>query len=561
MNLDPGKVITAISRFAVPTINQAQRNEIVIKVLKDLKLDPAHPPKDFNGVYAYALVEYCVDKPKPILKLFREREIRMSFWRRFSLDDTDAFVDTVLHFIDSHDVGDEIVQELGLQAKQNIKPDISPYLEEFYQVFANVARLTRTPAEAMRDKDLRRILSIFNQLPNPADRDAKWREEIGEIPDVFTYPEEFKALIKEKTELFCGRQFVFDAIQKFINNPNHTKGYFTIVGDAGMGKSAIAAKYVLDNPEAICFFNIRAEGKNRPELFLKLIRQQLINRYELQNSEDTDLSTLLTKVSEQIPAEERLIIVVDALDEVDQESGGNLLYLPTILPERVYFLLTRRPYSEDEKRLSVSANTPTGELDLRKESKQSTRDVKEYIGKLLNHEKYKQGLNQWIAKQEDISNDYFVKEIAKKSENNFMYLRYVLPAIADGFYNDKPLDELPKGLEGYYYSHWQIMGMTTTPLPKNKIKIVYVMCALRSAASREVIAKYSKQNEFTVQEVLNGWVQFLQKQKSYQPPRYRFYHESFRDFLHSQDIVQAAGVNLRDISAEVAKNMTEGLVL
>ena len=97
-------------------------------------------------------------------------------------------------------------------------------------------------------------------------------------------------------------------------------------------------------------------------------------------------------------------------------------------------------------------------------------------------------------------------------------------------------------------------------LRKNKIKIVYMMCALRSAASCEVIAKYSKQNQFIVQEVLDNWAQFLHKQKS-QPPLYRFYHESFSDFLHRRDIVQAAGVNLPDISAEVADNMTEGLLL
>ncbi|NMF65536.1 XRE family transcriptional regulator [Brasilonema octagenarum] len=370
-------------------------------------------------------------------------------------------------------------------------------------------------------------------------------------------PPEFERLIKDKTESFSGRKFVFDAIEEFFsNNPN---GYFTVVGDAGMGKSAIAAKYVLDNPEAICFFNIRAEGMNRPELFLKKIREQLMNRYQLQDAADTDLSTLLIKASERIGVGERLIIVVDALDEVDQESTGNLLYLPTILPERVYFLLTRRPYNQNEKRLNVSPSVSTKELDLRDYANRSSQDVKEYIWLLLNDREYQQGLSQWIQKQNHLSTTEFVEELATKSENNFMYLRCVLPAIAEGFYNNKPLDELPVGLQGYYENHWQLMGMTTKPLPKNKIKIIYVMCALRSAASREVVAKYSKQNELTVQEVLDRWAQFLQKQENYQPPRYRFYHESFRDFLHRQDIVQAAGVNLPDISAEVADNMTEGL--
>ncbi|MBW4570231.1 MAG: hypothetical protein KME31_20040 [Tolypothrix carrinoi HA7290-LM1] len=196
-----------------------------------------------------------------------------------------------------------------------------------------------------------------------------------------------------------------------------------------MGKSAISAKYVLENPEAICFFNIRAEGMNRPELFLKKIRQQLMNRYQLQDAADADLSTLLTKASEKITARERLVIVVDALDEVDHESTGNLLYLPTIFPENVYFLLTRRPYNQNEKRLNVSPSVPTQELDLRDYPQRSSQDVKEYIWLLFNDAEYKDGLSQWIEKQ-NLSNPDFVEEVATKSENNFMYLRCVLPAIA-----------------------------------------------------------------------------------------------------------------------------------
>ncbi len=52
---------------------------------------------------------------------------------------------------------------------------------------------------------------------------------------------------------------------------------------------------------------------------------------------------------------------------------------------------------------------------------------------------------------------------------------------------------------------------------------------------------------------------FAKVRCSYQPSDYRFYHESFRDFLHRRDIVQAAGVNLPNISAEIADVMTGGL--
>jgi transcriptional regulator with XRE-family HTH domain len=55
-------------------------------------------------------------------------------------------------------------------------------------------------------------------------------------------PPEFEPIIKGKTKAFCGRQFVFAAFEKFINTKQN--GYFTVVGDAGMGKSALAAKYL-----------------------------------------------------------------------------------------------------------------------------------------------------------------------------------------------------------------------------------------------------------------------------------------------------------------------------
>ncbi|MBD2694141.1 hypothetical protein [Anabaena catenula] len=372
-------------------------------------------------------------------------------------------------------------------------------------------------------------------------------------------PTEFQTLIDDKTRRFCGRKFVFNAITEFIKK--HPSGYFTILGDAGMGKSAIAAKYIVDYPGTICFFNIRAEGRNRPDVFLKIVRQQLVNRFNLQNTENDDLSTLLTKASGKLSNSENLVIVIDALDEVDQDDHGNLLNLPTILPEKVYILLTRRPYNSDDKRLTLSPNTKYTELDLREYQENSKDDVEAYILEFLGLKKYKAGLENWINQQKNLSKPQFVKTIAAKSENNFMYLRYVLETIADGFYQDEKLEQLPKGLEGYYESHWRIMGMTKKPLPKDKIKIIYVMCALKSPVSREMIVKYSQEDNVTVQEVLEGWTQFLQEQKTYQSSRYRFYHESFRDFLQRQDIVEAAGVSLPEISAEVANNMGAGLTL
>jgi predicted NACHT family NTPase len=58
--------------------DKAQRNEYVIRLLKQVGLDPEHPPADFEGVYAYALVNYGVGKPKACLELFRSQDVRQA---------------------------------------------------------------------------------------------------------------------------------------------------------------------------------------------------------------------------------------------------------------------------------------------------------------------------------------------------------------------------------------------------------------------------------------------------------------------------------------------------
>ncbi|MGH8001284.1 MAG: hypothetical protein ACREPR_18130, partial [Brasilonema sp.] len=228
---------------------------------------------------------------------------------------------------------------------------------------------------------------------------------------------------------------------------------------------------------------------------------------------DADLSTLLTKASEKITAGDRLVIVVDALDEVDQESTGNLLYLPTILPERVYFLLTRRPSNQNEKRLNVSPSVPTQELDLRDYADRSSQDVKEYIWLLLN-----------------------------ESENNFMYLHHTLNAIAEGFDSQWQFDCILPGLEAYYQQHWQ--KMKGEALSDLLLKVVGVLtCAetgeisakgIAQAISQRLDATRTAEDEYDVEEILENWLEFLHQHRIGKETRYSFYHSHFRLWLANQ---------------------------
>lgn len=377
---------------------------------------------------------------------------------------------------------------------------------------------------------------------------GKTRETITPPGNLPPYPDEFKSLIQEKIARFCGRDFVFEAFEKFLQENN--SGYFTLVGDAGMGKSAIAAKYV-DQYKCPCYFNILVEGRNSLEQFLKSIRQQLINRYELPNAEADDLPTLLAKAAQKLPPGEKLVIMVDALDEVTQEPGGNLLHLPTTLPERVYFILTRRPYTLENKRLSVSPGVKMKELDLtEKDYLQLIReDIKNYIRLCLYQDpEYKEGLIKWIEERH-IGSEYFVEKLADKSENNFMYLRYVLPAIADGDYDNlENLKELPDGLLNYYQNHWERMGMETKEMRKNAI-ILYVLVVAGKPITCNSIARITKRNKYEILEVLENkdWVGLLRRQQLKGETCYTIYHKSFADFLLDKPTLKINEILLDDI--------------
>jgi hypothetical protein len=343
-------------------------------------------------------------------------------------------------------------------------------------------------------------------------------------------PQEFEALIQEKIARFCGREFVFEAFNKFLQENN--SGYFTLVGDAGMGKSAIAAKYV-EQYKCPCYFNILVEGRNHLELFLNSIRQQLINRYQLPDATADDLPTLLAKAAQKIPPGEKLVIMVDALDEVQQEPGGNLLHLPTTLPERVYFILTRRPYTLETKRLSVSPGVKMKELDLRENDyvKLSREDVKNYIRLCLYQDpEYKDGLRKWMEKF-DIRPETFVEKLADKSENNFMYLRYVLQNIAEGDYDDLNLTQLPQGLLDYYQKHWERMGMETAPM-ETMVRILFTLKEIATPIPCAMIAEIAGIEKYEVQKTLDKkWVEYLKRQEIDGDKCYSIYHASFLDFL------------------------------
>jgi len=89
---------------------------------------------------------------------------------------------------------------------------------------------------------------------------------------------------------------------------------------------------------------------------------------------------LLQQISEQLQPNQKLIIAIDGLNFIDrnlQPPGTNLFYLPRYLSDRVYFLLTRRPFLSDKSGLLIEA--PSQTLDLADYPQENRQDIQGYI--------------------------------------------------------------------------------------------------------------------------------------------------------------------------------------
>jgi WD40 repeat protein len=134
------KIIDALIGEAVDQVlDKLEYSETRLRLLNKFGLKPETPPNDFDGIYNYTLIEYGVGKPKAILQLFKQPEIKQEFQKAFTQNK--SFNNQALdNFIQSSDIGNKIQE-------QNI--DYRRELAEFARLFIEIAKRPRTATEIL----------------------------------------------------------------------------------------------------------------------------------------------------------------------------------------------------------------------------------------------------------------------------------------------------------------------------------------------------------------------------------------------------------------------------
>jgi len=347
---------------------------------------------------------------------------------------------------------------------------------------------------------------------------------------------------------FVGRGVIFEALDAFVaRNP---AGYFEIVADAGLGKTALAVE-IARRRDAVPFLTSASSNAHRPEQFLEHVSAALIVRHGL------DYATLPARAGDDATFLSRILresvrrtgsgpvwVMVDGLDEADPpSSGSNPLLLPATLPSGVFIVVTRRT-----GRMRTKPGTPVQPYTVRRDDPLQSADIDEFVRvRVAGDTRIAEVL---ASGDPPVSPDDLVARLVGASEGNFMYVSYVLADLAERGPEAPPLDltSLPPGLEGYYDQFWDRISSSQA---QNwaEWESLYQPVAERLAVAREAVtadwlaAQIGRSSNEVRVRVLEPWARVLSRGRQ---DEWRLVHRTFGEYLEEK-------LDMRDAHRKVAE--------
>lgn len=349
---------------------------------------------------------------------------------------------------------------------------------------------------------------------------------------------DFSDLIARVTPRLVGREFVFEKVDNFIKNT--PCGYFHLIADAGLGKTAIAAKLTKCYKAPACF--IRAsENRTQPERILNILSTQLIARYTLPHEflpvdagKTSDYFCGRLKEAASNPENIPVVVVIDAIDEADVlDPTRNCLYLPEHLPKDVYVILTYRPGDyllTTEPRMRVEKQIITWDDPLQQ------KDIELHLRRQVERPEIRQVLENATPA---VTVEQFITKLQEASQGNFMYLEYVLESIISGEAGFTPLNlnKLPQGLKSYYAQFWAGMEAVRDKEGWDNWRDLYrpvieLLAVALEPVSAEWFADHAGRQPDEIRDrALQRWQRFLNKEQQNERENWRIIHNSFANFL------------------------------
>lgn len=330
---------------------------------------------------------------------------------------------------------------------------------------------------------------------------------------------------------FTGRAWLREQLDNWLANPATDRGTWLLEGVAGMGKTAFLAHLVRERGY-LHHFVAKEAGKDKIVRALPSLCAQLIGRYQLEAYAKQGtlpwhfagypdfFEKLLWDAAKQLAAGERLVIVIDALDEAEVPSGQNALGLPRTLPKGVYFLVSQRtaavPLHQEPHPTCVRFAAY---------KRDNLQDMLLYLREVTQRLVIAEQLQQ-----QGYPAAKFVKKLLRKSAGVWTYLRYIINEIERKERALSDLDSLPLGLVSYYSEYWGRWQGRSGDWEHLYAPLLAALAAAKEPVTLEQLREWTgvSASPWTLQKLLGtDWGAFVIGTDN----RYRLQHPSLRDFL------------------------------
>jgi RNA binding exosome subunit len=407
---------------------------------------------------------------------------------------------------------------------------------------------------------------------------------------------DFTEYIADRTTNFIGRKWVFESIQSWLDDPKGDR-FFLLTGEPGSGKTAIAARLTQFAQgaqacsefeggflQAVHFCSARDSVWIDPKEFARSLALQLAQSVPqfaealVEVSKDPGGKEIIIEVKQDIGSaiqsqvkgvvienltlsgisgqeaftqvvvnplkqiqgesfSKPLTILVDSLDEALTHDGkSTIVDLFSKLPPslKVRFILTSR----DEARVrNVIKGAKRLLLSDPEHIQQNREDVKAYVKARLGKDEV---LVTQLESLELSQREKYIETITHKSDGNFLYVRFLLDAIASGQRSITDLEGLPQGLDELYYESLERV-ISLDPRKdwfEDYAPLMGVLLAAQESLNLKQLKAFTGQRETFINNCLNNLQQFLDKIKLQEDEyEYRIYHQSIADFLGKRSLL------------------------